>query len=143
MFYGSNARTFKFAQKLRKGMTDAEKILWSRLSNKRLHGYRFKRQHPIQNFIADFYCHKAKLIIEVDGRIHEQPQQILHDQERTARIKEAGCRILRFTNNEVKNQIDTVVHAIELELKVASSDATSPSGEAGGASLTIEKYDTK
>lgn len=72
MFYGSNAKTFQYAHALRARMTDAEKKLWDRLSNKQLEGYRSKRQHPIANYIADFYCHQAKLIIEVDGKIHEQ-----------------------------------------------------------------------
>ncbi|MGC1242591.1 MAG: DUF559 domain-containing protein, partial [Chryseosolibacter sp.] len=83
MFYQSNAKTFRFAKQLRAEMTGAEKFLWSHLSNKQIEGYRFKRQHPIMNYIADFYCHKAKLIIEVDGKIHERPDRIAHDNERS------------------------------------------------------------
>lgn len=129
MFYGSNARTFRFAKKLRNNMTDAEQILWNRLSNKQL-GCRFKRQHPICNFIADFYCHKAKLVIEVDGAIHERADRIIRDNDRTEKIQESsGCLILRFTNNEVKHDIENVI----LTIKRALARATSPSGEAGGA----------
>lgn len=97
-------------------MTEAEAKLWTRLSNKQLNGYRFKRQHPIVNYIADFYCHKAKMIIEVDGKIHEQEQQIAHDNERTRKIEQFGCRVLRFTNAEVMNQIEEVLKKIEKEL---------------------------
>lgn len=115
MFYGSKAITFKNAKRLREKMTEAEKILWSRLSNKQINGYRFKRQHPIAKFIADFYCHQANLIIEVDGGIHQQKNQIIYDKERTLVLEALGCRILRFTNNEVANQIEEVIKTIKNE----------------------------
>lgn len=110
-------------------MTDAERILWNRLSNKQL-GCRFKRQHPVTNYIVDFYCHKAQLIIEVDGEIHEREDRIIRDRDRTEKIEESsGCVVLRFTNNEVKHDIENVI----LTIKRALARETSPSGEAGGA----------
>lgn len=115
MFYESKAITFKNAKNLREKMTEAEKILWSRLSNKQINNCRFKRQHPIANFIADFYCHQAKLIIEVDGDIHLQRDQIIYDKKRSLVLEGLGCRILRFTNNEVKNQIEKVIDIIKNE----------------------------
>lgn len=122
MFYRSNAKIFQYAHALRANMTDAERKLWDRLSNKQLEGFRFKRQHPITNYIADFYCHRAKLIIEVDGKIHEDPKQIAHDNDRTVVIEALGCRILRFTNSQVMGHLEEVVHTIKMELQ------TSPSG---------------
>jgi very-short-patch-repair endonuclease len=101
-------------------MTLAEKILWNHLSNKQMDGYRFKRQHPIRNYIADFYCHKANLVIEVDGKIHETEKQMERDREKTAAIEEIGCRILRFTNDEVFNAIDQVIQTIKNELHRAA-----------------------
>lgn len=99
MFYGAMPITFKNARRLRSEMTNAEKILWNRLSKKQLDNYRFKRQHPVANFIADFYCHRAKLIIEVDGGIHGQPEQIIYDVNRTMELEALGIKVLRFTNH--------------------------------------------
>jgi very-short-patch-repair endonuclease len=126
MFYISNAKTFQYAHALRANMTWAENKLWARLSNKQLNGCRFKRQHPIANYITDFYCHKAKLIIEVDGKIHEEAMRIIYDQDRTKAIEQLGCRVLRFTNEDVLDRIDDVISAIRKEI-------ASPSGEVGGA----------
>ena len=116
MFYGSNARTFRFAKKLRREMTEAERFLWWHLSRNQVDGFRFKRQHPIRNYIADFYCHKAKLIIEVDGAIHDQEEQRIRDQERTFAIEELGCRVLRLRNSDVTNNIEQVLNMIRNEL---------------------------
>jgi very-short-patch-repair endonuclease len=79
MFYGAQPETFKFAEKLRNNMTEAELILWDRLKQNKLNGYRFKAQHPIKSFIADFYCHKARLVIEVDGKIHNTKETKEYD----------------------------------------------------------------
>lgn len=70
MFFGAKPVTFERANLLRKIMTPAEKKLWQFLKNRQLNGLRFRRQHPISIFIADFYCHSAKLIVELDGEIH-------------------------------------------------------------------------
>lgn len=70
MFFGASPKIFQRATELRKNMTEAERILWSALRRKQLSGKRFRRQHPIETFIVDFYCHEARLVIEVDGGIH-------------------------------------------------------------------------
>lgn len=146
MFYGSNAQTFKYAKKLRGNMTVGEKILWNHLSNKQLQGYRFKRQHPIRNYIADFYCHKVNLVIEVDGKIHETEKQMIHDKDRTAAIEELGCRVLRFTNDDVFNVLGEVITSIKNELthslKPPAGRRASPLEEVGGASTLEKKNDT-
>jgi very-short-patch-repair endonuclease len=68
---GAKNKDFVNAKVLRKTMTDAEILLWKALRNRRLNGFKFRRQHPIKGFIADFYCHEARLVIEVDGEIHD------------------------------------------------------------------------
>ena len=70
MFYAASRNTFEMAHALRKNMTDAEKILWKRLKDKRIFRVKFRRQHPVDIFVLDFYCHELKLAIEVDGEIH-------------------------------------------------------------------------
>jgi cyclase len=82
MFLGAYPDLFWFAKRLRNHETKAEKILWSRLSNKQL-GVKFRRQHPIHSYVADFYCHSHKLIIEVDGPIHDSVEHKLYDEKRT------------------------------------------------------------
>ena len=86
---------------MRKHPTAAEKILWERLRGKQLAGLRFRRQHPIGRFIVDFYCAEARLIIEVDGAIHEQPGHDDYDSERQRHLESLDARVMRFTNDEV------------------------------------------
>lgn len=74
LFYGASPEIFRRAEILRNNMTGAEQMLWDKINYKQLKGYRFRRQHPINRFIADFYCHKAKLVIELDGNIHDKKE---------------------------------------------------------------------
>jgi very-short-patch-repair endonuclease len=113
MFYNAYPEIFRKAEVLRKNMTDAEKVLWERLRKKQL-GLRFKAQHPIERFIADFYCHKAKLVIEIDGKIHNVQKE--YDLGREAELEKYGLKIIRFTNDEVLNNIDWVIEKIKLNL---------------------------
>ncbi len=80
MYYGAAPILFEFAKNLRENPTEAESVLWTYLSNKRQKGIRFKRQHPVKYFIADFYCHSEKIVIEVDGGSHQNRAE--YDQER-------------------------------------------------------------
>jgi cyclase len=113
MFYGASPILFEFAKRLRNNETDAEKLLWEKLRLNQLSGLRFKRQHPILYFIADFYCHKAKLVVEVDGGIHQLPAQIKSDMNRDAELRELGLTVIRFTNKDVFNRIDWVLEKIK------------------------------
>jgi len=70
MFYGATASIFENAKRLRKNLTNAERIIWLELSGRKMKGLKFRSQHPIAGFIVDFYCHRAKLVIEIDGEIH-------------------------------------------------------------------------
>jgi len=81
MFEGANHLVFGFARELRKDMTDAEKILWTHLKEG-IQNLKVRRQHPIGHYVADFYCHKLKLIIEVDGSIHDLEEVKINDDEK-------------------------------------------------------------
>ncbi len=107
MFEGASHIIFENAKHLRKNMTDAEKVLWMYLKVG-IGGLKFRRQHPIGLYIADFYCHKIRLVIEVDGSIHEDAAIKKLDQARQNDLEKWGCNILRFTNQQVMNQIEEV-----------------------------------
>jgi very-short-patch-repair endonuclease len=109
MFYDATAFEFKKAAFLRDNLTREEKSLWERLRKKQFHGLRFKCQHPIGNYIADFYCHSIKLVIEVDGENHHRPEQKLHDNIRTEYLRNLGISILRFTNDKVEKDLESVL----------------------------------
>ena len=113
MFYDARPITFKRAASLRRNLTESEKILWTRLSKNQLNGLRFKRQHPIGKYIADFYCHKHKLVIEIDGLYHNDNNQKEKDATRDQTMQDKGLNILRFTNDEVRQSVDTVISKIE------------------------------
>ena len=116
MFFGAKAETFKYAAELRKNMTDDELKLWDSLKQNQLNGYRFKPQHPIKSFIADFYCHKAKLIIEVDGLIHNTEERKEYDINRSHEFDHLGLKVIRFTNDEVINKTNWVLEQIAKHL---------------------------
>jgi very-short-patch-repair endonuclease len=103
---------FRNAKELRKSMTEAEEMLWKQIRNNKLKGLKFRRQHPLDIFIADFYCHERKLILELDGGIHDTPEQMEYDEGRTAELEEKGFKILRFKNDEVLNDINQVLEKI-------------------------------
>jgi len=113
MFYGALPILFELARKLRDNQTDAEVFLWNQLGNIRNSKVRFKRQHPILYFIADFYCHKAKLIIEVDGGYHDIPEQYQYDKEREHELEDLGLKVVRFTNEQVMYNIENTLKKIE------------------------------
>jgi very-short-patch-repair endonuclease len=98
------------AKELRSQMTQEEKILWQHLRANKLNGLHFRRQQIIDGFIADFYCHAAKLVIEVDGEIHQQ--QADYDAERDQVLSARRLRLLRIKNEEVKQNLDRVLARI-------------------------------
>lgn len=100
-----------FANDNKRGMTTAEQLLWEELRGKKL-GVKFRRQHPIFDYIADFVCLERKLIIEVDGGYHNLPEQFLDDDSRTRNIQAMGFRVIRLTNEEVMFDMDNVVDRI-------------------------------
>lgn len=97
-------------RQLRQNMTPAERTLWQHLRGKRLGGYKFRRQQPFGGYILDFVCLEAKLMIEIDGGQHAE--QVAYDEARTRDLEAAGFTVLRFWNNEVLQQTETVLTAI-------------------------------
>ncbi len=112
MFYGASKKIFLRAIELRNNMTKAEKILWQELRNRDLFKARWKAQHPIDIFVVDFYCHKYKLVIEVDGDIHLKEEIQERDDGREHDIEKLGISILRFTNKEIFENIESVKKCI-------------------------------
>jgi very-short-patch-repair endonuclease len=102
------------ARRLRRDATDAERRLWSALRDRRLSGYRFRRQFPIGRFIVDFACTKHRLIVEADGSQHADSES---DRERTAWREEQGWRVLRFWNNDILTNTEGVVETVLKELQ--------------------------
>ena len=116
MFYGASANVFRKAYILRISMTRAEKHLWDRLRKSMLEGFRFRAQHPIDAFVVDFYCHQAKLVVEIDEKYHFNPAQRLEDENRDYVIKEFGLTVLRFTDDQVLTDVQSVVQTIRQHL---------------------------
>ena len=115
------------ARALRQSQTSAEEFLWEILRDKRLDDLKFRRQHPIENFIADFFCREARLIIEVDGAIHAEPSQAARDQKRDEILQEHQYEILRLTNDEVLSTPDETVEKIrQVLMQVTPSPAPRP-----------------
>ena len=116
MFYGAVPAIFERANSLRNNLTASEKYLWNELKNNKIKGYRFKSQHPVSRFIVDFYCHKAKLVIEIDGSIHNEQDIIERDEGRTSELEEFGLKVIRFTNEQVIGNIENVISEIKTHL---------------------------
>ena len=112
MHFGAPQQIFQYADELRKNMTEAEKIIWERVCKNQL-GVRIRRQHPIWKFIADFYCHEIKLIIEIDGGIHLSSEKKEYDISRDITLNDLGIEIIRFTNDQVINETSKVIEEIK------------------------------
>jgi very-short-patch-repair endonuclease len=132
MYFGAKPELFKFAREMRNNPTECERILWKYLKKLRAEGFTFRRQHPIDIFIADFYCHTKKLVIEVDGEIHLDQQARDYDEGRTADLDKYGITVLRFKNNEVLFKIETVMEKISDYLSENSSPALLGAGDRRG-----------
>lgn len=104
-------------KQLRNNATPAEATLWKHLSNSKLAGKKFRRQHSIGNYIADFYCPSEKLVIELDGSVHNNIVAIQKDFERTEHLNDLGIRVIRFENKEVFQNIDLVLEKIKQVLE--------------------------
>ena len=116
MHAGAPREIFRYAEMLRNKMTSQEKKLWAYLRAGPL-GFKFRRQHPFGKYVLDFYCHKKKLSIEIDGDNHLKEGQILLDQERTLFLFQSGIKELRYSNEIVTNDFQTVINEINEYLK--------------------------
>ena len=113
----------KRARRLRHDMTKSETVLWTALKGRALGGWKFRRQHPVGPYIADFACLEAKTIVEVDGATHNTDAELEHDHKRTAFLESQGFHIVRVTNTGIYDDLDGVVRLI--------SAALAPSGPSG------------
>lgn len=114
------------AKSLRRNATDAERILWSALRAHRLRGSSFRRQVPIGSYIADFVCHTAKLVIEIDGGQHFSTEGERHDARRSTYFASKGFRVLRFSNLDIMTNRDGVIEAIASQIKSATAITPPP-----------------
>lgn len=111
----------EFRRQLMKNPTPAEAYLWKLLKARQFKGKRFTRQHSIGNYIVDFYCASEKLIIELDGEVHNNPSQIEHDKKRTSFLKGLGFTVLRFENKMVFENLASVLSEIEANFSTKTS----------------------
>ena len=107
-----NKKLKQASRDLRNNMTEAEKLLWSKLRYKQILGLQFYRQKPILNFIVDFYCPSANLVIECDGGQHYTDEGLKADRNRDQTLGELGLKVLRFDNRQVLQEVDAVIQAI-------------------------------
>jgi very-short-patch-repair endonuclease len=109
------------ARKLRKQLTDAETILWSRLRGKQLDGLKFRRQHPIKAYVVDFACLEARLVVEVDGATHSTKEELEHDATRTRVLNREGWRVVRVSNTDVYKNLHGTLELILRSARCAPS----------------------
>ncbi len=135
MYYGASHLIFQKAEELRNRMTPAEEILWNyiHINEWKL---KFSRQHPIWNYVSDFYCHGIKLVIELDGSIHEVEEVKKNDEAREKHLKEFGLTVLRFKNQEIFENINSVLKTISQTVEKLRH---TPLGDGGKTSLLIIK----
>ncbi|MEL7040051.1 MAG: DUF559 domain-containing protein [Pseudomonadota bacterium] len=119
----ADPKTRHRAKALRHRLTDAERILWSKLKGKQLNGWQFRKQHPIGPYITDFACVRAKLVIEVDGDSHAEAKQIAHDQRRTSFLENQGWFVHRVWNNDIYTNLSAVLDGIYALLPPAANAA--------------------
>ena len=120
MWKGASPQIFSNAKKLRENQTQAEEKLWLAVKNNQLEGYKFRRQHPLSIYVADFYCHALKLVVEIDGGYHLTEEQQLLDEKRTSDIEFQGLKVIRFTNEEIMLKLPEVIDKIKAFIKMLS-----------------------
>ncbi len=113
-------------RELRQSQTPAESLLWSRLRNRQLEDRKFRRQHSIGGYVVDFYCAEERLIIEVDGSVHDTPEAKRYDAEREFDLCDLGLTLMRFRNEQVLETIDIVLQKITENLTVYLTPDPSP-----------------
>jgi very-short-patch-repair endonuclease len=132
-------RSRPMARKLRNRMTKAETVLWTGLKDRLRGGWKFRRQHPVGPYVADFACVEAKLIVEVDGATHSEDREISRDRRRTNYLQAQGFEVLRVTNIGIYEDLDGVVRTIDAALAPLGPSGHSPRerGETSRQRLTI------
>jgi very-short-patch-repair endonuclease len=105
-------KLYQYGRELRQEATDAEKLLWAELRNRKLKGLKFRRQHPLDKFIVDFYCNEKNLVVELDGGVHDEKINKDYDDARTVMLAGFNIIVLRFKNEEVINDMQGVLKKI-------------------------------
>ena len=113
--YGARPEVFYNARQNRKSATAAEKLVWSHVRNRKLDGFKFRRQHPIATFIADFYCHDCAFVVEIDGDCHDEDER-RYNEASTAGLVGMGLTVIRFNNQEVFSNLNQVLIKIRKHL---------------------------
>ena len=112
LHYGASTDLIDLSKTLRKRMTPAESVIWQELRRRNIAGYRFRRQHAISNYVVDFFCFEKAIVIEIDGGIHDEPENQEKDANRSAELDRLGLKVIRFKNEEVLNDMETVIKKI-------------------------------
>ena len=121
----------KVARDLRKAMTEAEKVFWAVVRNRKLDGLKFRRQQPIHGFIADFYCPERNLVVEIDGTSHDGNDKNAYDVERTQILEGHRIRVIRLKNEEVLVNLQGVIKRLSSSTNSPSPAERGPGGEVG------------
>ena len=109
---GAVGKLYQYGRELRQESTEAEKLLWAELRSRKLNGLKFRRQHPLDKFIVDFYCNEKKLVVELDGGVHNEKINKEYDEARTAMLAGLNVIVLRFKNEDVINNMKEVLREI-------------------------------
>ncbi len=136
MFYKAQPLIFKKAEELRNNPTQSESLLWNYVKENQF-GIKFRRQHPASNYVLDFYAHKIRLAIEIDGDIHSREDVKKNDLERQSRLESFGIRFLRFSAQEVEKDLDKVLDKIKLKIQELLEKQTGQSPPLGAGGLQI------
>src|SRR5438105_4736928 len=128
-----------FARAMRSEPTEAEDVLWQKLRNRKLYNWKFRRQQHLEGFIVDFFCDQLKLIVEVDGEIHDQKEQQQFDQFRTKYLQEFGYKVIRFKNEEVLKNVSNVLKEISKSGQERSELIPSPLPLSPGRGVSEER----
>jgi phosphoribosylformimino-5-aminoimidazole carboxamide ribotide isomerase len=146
MFYGAHPLIFKRAEELRNNQTESEELLWNYLRKNQL-GLKFRRQHPASFYVLDFYAHSIKLAIEIDGNIHLLEEVKKNDSIRQKHLEELGIHFLRFTNVQIKENLEEVIHSIKEKIQTLNNQTTkqnsTPLGAEGFVIPAIDIIDGK
>ena len=118
----ATGKLYQYGRELRQESTEAEKLLWAELRNRKLNGWKFRRQHPLDKFIVDFYCNEKKLVVELDGSVHSEKINKEYDEARTAMLSALNVIVLRFKNEEVVNDIKETLKKIREVADLLNND---------------------
>ncbi|ABA58279.1 N-6 DNA methylase [Nitrosococcus oceani] len=136
-------KLLRFARELRKNQTDGENLLWQLLRNRQMANAKFRRQQPIEDYIADFYCHEHRLVVELDGSQHLTPEGRQRDARRTQRLQEIGIQVLRFNNRQVLTETEGVLESIYNTLTLSLTQTLSQRERASTPRVTLPRGDDR